>query len=111
MSEMPSATTMTETRCVRIDLAPPRRLAPGARFRSLKRRDDLTLWQNVLEPVRALEAEGWRRVRANVEWGKVLPVPQGQTMVSWLVGLTGCPNVGWSWRGQGKGWTEICLER
>jgi hypothetical protein len=101
------------TRCVRLDQSPPKRLAPGAQFRSFKRIADRDVWARLMDQVEHLQNDGWRVRRVLVEFGKSRPLGAGKVL-AWVadeVGCTGTCVTGETWTGRGKGATEVCLER
>lgn len=103
-----------ERRTIIIERAPPRRLAPGARWRSFKRGPDHLVWQTDTEPLRRLLHEGWRIQRVMVDWGKRKPHLNHLAGDDWIRSMTGAhPDaaVATQWSGQGRGRTTVELTR
>jgi hypothetical protein len=61
-----------ETRTVVIQKAPSIRLFQPGRFRTFKL-PEARWWEEDLAPVRALVADGWRKVRVTLEFGGSVP--------------------------------------
>lgn len=100
-----------EQRVVVLNRAPPRRLAPGARFRSLKTLADRAVWEQAMAQVTALVDDGWRLERVEVDWGKTLPLASHDALDQWIRSMTGCDTVSWTWSGVGRGEAKVYLMR
>ncbi len=101
---------MGEERVVVLPLAPSRRLAPGARFRSFKTQADRIVWADAWARVEALAVDGWALHRVVVDWGKTLPLLPTDAD-AWLADLCGGAPVSWEWSGRGRGETRAYLKR
>jgi hypothetical protein len=62
-----------DTRVVRVQRAPPKRLLAISRWRSFKMGPDHQVWEQCLEPVARLIDEGWELARVHVRWQRGLP--------------------------------------
>lgn len=96
-----------------LPLSPPKRLAPGARFRSLKNQADRDVWRQAWQRVEALQAEGWQVARVAVDVGRTMPLLPG-AVPAWLRALCALPDdvpVDCAWSGRGNGETRVYLQR
>lgn len=92
-----------------LPLAPPRRLVPGAHYRSLKNQADRDVWRQAWQRVQDMEADGWRVERVEVDFGKTLPL-MPSAAEEWLEAMCpGAPAVSWVWSGRGRGETRVFL--
>jgi len=104
---------MSTERCVQLPQSPPKRLVPGAQFRSFKRGPDHGVWDRLLDQVNALRADGYEARKVLVEFGKSRPLGAGQVL-AWVAREVGCDgrcDTGERWTGRGRGMTEVCLVR
>ncbi len=100
-------------RVVVIPMAPPRRLLAPLRWRSFKLGPDHQVWNQVMDPVRALVADGWRMVRVTIDVGQSMPLTPGsrEQALRELTDCHGSCDLAVDMSGRGKGTTVVELAR
>src|SRR5262245_533162 len=62
-----------ETREVRIERAPPKRLLAKLRWRSFKLGPDEQLWESCMAPIANLIDAGWEIAKVHIVWQRGMP--------------------------------------
>ncbi len=97
-----------EYRIVEI-VAPPKRMYPGARHRTIKTLADKAVWQTAYENVRVLQDVGWRIEDVEVAW-RSRPGLEGKRL-EWLRDLFGDVPIREVDSGGARGKTRVRLVR
>lgn len=104
---------MPERRVVVMPISPPRRLLAPLRWRSFKLGPDYQVWDQVMAPVRALLADGWRMVQVRIDWGASFPLTPGrrEQAARELTECHGACEIAMMAGSPGRGTTTVEMER